>query len=202
MIQRRPKRATAGHQFLSGTSSLDEGEGESSDYDENGTSPGGSNGRKRSKLRSALPSSAREVLDNWLSSHWHDPYPTPDEKNDLAAACHITVDQVNHWFINARVRRWRPTMEKAATKAKTTGSGAFAALVKDCGNENPFSKFLGPIGGLEVPGVPSASNFQAGRQSHHHLHDHDQYQAAAAAAAAAESAQAAMHAAHRLERHV
>lgn len=42
-------------------------------------------------------------------------------------------------------------MEKAATKAKSTGSGAFAALVKDCGDANPFSKFLGPTDGL--PGV-------------------------------------------------
>lgn len=37
-------------------------------------------------------------------------------------------------------------MEKAASRAKTSGSNnAFAALVKDCGQENPFAKFLGPI---------------------------------------------------------
>jgi len=90
--------------------------------------------------------SARSHLDTWLSSHWHDPYPTPEEKLDLAEICSITVDQVNHWFINARVRRWRPTMEKAAQKSKNTGStNAFAALVKDCGDTNPFAKFLGPI---------------------------------------------------------
>ncbi len=44
-------------------------------------------------------------------------------------------------------------MEKAATKAKNSGStNAFAALVKDCGEQNPFSKFLGPI---DVQGAPS-----------------------------------------------
>jgi hypothetical protein len=37
-------------------------------------------------------------------------------------------------------------MEKAASRAKTSGTNnAFAALVKDCGDENPFAKFLGPI---------------------------------------------------------
>jgi len=37
-------------------------------------------------------------------------------------------------------------MERAASRAKTAGNNtAFAALVKDCGEENPFSKFLGPI---------------------------------------------------------
>lgn len=97
-------------------------------------------------------------MDQWLSSHWHDPYPTPDEKAELAYHCHITVDQVNHWFINARVRRWRPTMEKAASRAKSSGtSNAFAALVKDCGDENPFAKFLGEIN------VGRGSNLGGGR---------------------------------------
>ena len=64
----------------------------------------------------------------------------------LAKKCRITVNQVNHWFINARVRRWRPTMEKAASRALTTGSSnALAALVKDCDKQNPFSKFLGVL---------------------------------------------------------
>jgi len=46
---------------------------------------------------SFLPShqDARAHLDMWLSSHWHDPYPTPEEKQGLADKCYITVDQVS-----------------------------------------------------------------------------------------------------------
>jgi hypothetical protein len=36
--------------------------------------------------RTALPTSARSVLDQWLSSHWHDPYPSPAEKEEVGNA--------------------------------------------------------------------------------------------------------------------
>ena len=47
-----------------------------------GRGGGGGFGMRAGK-RTALPSSARVVLDQWLSSHWHDPYPTPSEKKEV-----------------------------------------------------------------------------------------------------------------------
>ena len=43
--------------------------------------------------RSALPAAARALLDRWLCSHWHDPYPTLVEKQEVCLFCHHTIIQ-------------------------------------------------------------------------------------------------------------
>ena len=88
----------------------------------------------------------RYVDKGWSESQYSCSHLSIENCAQLARKCNITVNQVNHWFINARVRRWRPTMEKAASKALSSGSSkALAALVKDCGEHNPFAKFLGEL---------------------------------------------------------
>lgn len=42
--------------------------------------------------------------------HFTNPYPKEDEKNRLAAATGLRASQVSNWFINARVRIWRPVV--------------------------------------------------------------------------------------------
>src|SRR5687768_5699544 len=68
---------------------------------------------------SAKRTSARMVkrtrsLRNWFARHQEHPYPTDDEKAQLATESGLTRIQVTNWFTNAR-RRQRQSM-RAVTK--------------------------------------------------------------------------------------
>lgn len=65
----------------------------------------------KAKKRGNLPKSAINVLKNWLYQHFLHPYPTEDEKRDISRQTNLTITQINNWFINARVRTWRPMLE-------------------------------------------------------------------------------------------
>ena len=47
---------------------------------------------------------AQHILDEWFYSHWNDPYPAVEEKQELASKTGMTVGQVNRWFGNKRYR--------------------------------------------------------------------------------------------------
>jgi len=65
----------------------------------------------RSKKRGNLPKNATNTLKNWLFQHFLHPYPSEDEKRELSGQTGLTITQINNWFINARVRTWRPLLE-------------------------------------------------------------------------------------------
>jgi len=56
------------------------------------------------RKRFFLTDKAREILSCWFENHLSDPYPSEEEKKELAASCGITVLQVNYWFGNKRNR--------------------------------------------------------------------------------------------------
>jgi hypothetical protein len=49
-----------------------------------------------------------QSLRDWLVAHFDSPYPEERDKERMAAASGMTRAQVGNWFINARVRIWRP----------------------------------------------------------------------------------------------
>ena len=49
-----------------------------------------------------------QPLRDWLLAHFDKPYPDDEDKVRLAEASGMTRAQVGNWFINARVRIWRP----------------------------------------------------------------------------------------------
>nr|GMD93763.1 BEL1-like homeodomain protein 11 [Ipomoea batatas] len=58
---------------------------------------------------------ARECCFNpsaWLFEHFLHPYPKDSEKVTLARQTGLTRSQVANWFINARVRLWKPMIEE------------------------------------------------------------------------------------------
>eukprot|EP00741_Cyanophora_paradoxa_P016567 tig00020927_g15997.t1 len=57
---------------------------------------------KKVGKRSNLPKSGVQILKQWLFDHFLHPYPTEEEKVQLAAQTNLGVQQVNNWFINAR----------------------------------------------------------------------------------------------------
>ncbi|KAL5220332.1 hypothetical protein ABZP36_025045 [Zizania latifolia] len=59
-----------------------------------------------------LPERAVSVLRAWLFEHFLHPYPTDGDKQMLAKQTGLTRNQVSNWFINARVRLWKPMVEE------------------------------------------------------------------------------------------
>nr|GMD25380.1 BEL1-like homeodomain protein 1 [Ipomoea batatas]GME10247.1 BEL1-like homeodomain protein 1 [Ipomoea batatas]GME12855.1 BEL1-like homeodomain protein 1 [Ipomoea batatas] len=59
-----------------------------------------------------LPERAVAILRAWLFDHFLHPYPTDTDKHMLASQTGLTRNQVSNWFINARVRVWKPMVEE------------------------------------------------------------------------------------------
>lgn len=59
-----------------------------------------------------LPERAVSVLRAWLFEHFLHPYPKDSDKHILAKQTGLTRSQVSNWFINARVRLWKPMVEE------------------------------------------------------------------------------------------
>ncbi|KAL2328404.1 hypothetical protein Fmac_021831 [Flemingia macrophylla] len=63
-----------------------------------------------------LPERAVSVLRAWLFEHFLHPYPKDSDKVMLAKQTGLTRSQVSNWFINARVRLWKPMVEEMYTE--------------------------------------------------------------------------------------
>ncbi|KAK8562976.1 hypothetical protein V6N12_011039 [Hibiscus sabdariffa] len=59
-----------------------------------------------------LPGNSVSILRAWLFEHFLNPYPKDSEKIMLARQTGLTRSQVSNWFINARVRLWKPMVEE------------------------------------------------------------------------------------------
>ncbi|CAH2076518.1 unnamed protein product [Thlaspi arvense] len=69
------------------------------------------------------------ILRAWLFEHFLHPYPSDADKHLLARQTGLSRNQVSNWFINARVRLWKPMVEEMyqsaadADTAVETGQG-------------------------------------------------------------------------------
>ncbi|XP_028756773.1 BEL1-like homeodomain protein 1 [Neltuma alba] len=59
-----------------------------------------------------LPERAVSILRAWLFEHFLHPYPKDSDKVMLAKQTGLSRSQVSNWFINARVRLWKPMVEE------------------------------------------------------------------------------------------
>lgn len=66
--------------------------------------------------RGVLPKHATNVMRSWLFQHIGHPYPTEDEKKQIAAQTNLTLLQVNNWFINARRRILQPMLDSSCSE--------------------------------------------------------------------------------------
>ncbi|GAB5586769.1 Homeobox protein tos8 [Umbelopsis nana] len=93
--------------------SLDEGNLSGSDSNHHHPMHSGKPGAANSSLRRRrgnLPKNVTAFLRNWLVQHKKHPYPTEDEKIELARRTSLTVNQISNWFINARRRILQPIL--------------------------------------------------------------------------------------------
>ncbi|KAK6927291.1 POX domain [Dillenia turbinata] len=59
-----------------------------------------------------LPERSVSVLRAWMFQNFLHPYPKDAEKHLLAIKSGLTRSQVSNWFINARVRLWKPLIDE------------------------------------------------------------------------------------------
>ncbi|KAL2252321.1 UNVERIFIED_CONTAM: BEL1-like homeodomain protein 2 [Sesamum indicum] len=59
-----------------------------------------------------LPERSVNILRAWLFEHFLNPYPSDADKLLLARQTGLSRNQVSNWFINARVRLWKPMVEE------------------------------------------------------------------------------------------
>ncbi|KAK1274227.1 hypothetical protein QJS04_geneDACA017353 [Acorus gramineus] len=59
-----------------------------------------------------LPERSVSILRAWLFEHFLHPYPSDVDKHLLARQTGLSKSQVSNWFINARVRLWKPMVEE------------------------------------------------------------------------------------------
>ncbi|KAK2818010.1 hypothetical protein Q7C36_021943 [Tachysurus vachellii] len=70
-----------------------------------------------SRTHSILPKHATSVMRSWLFQHIGHPYPTEEEKKQIALQTNLTLLQVNNWFINARRRILQPMLDASSSEA-------------------------------------------------------------------------------------
>ncbi|XP_076457469.1 homeobox protein PKNOX2-like [Babylonia areolata] len=80
-------------------------------------------GKKRNAKRGVLPKHATQIMKSWLFQHLVHPYPTEDEKRQIASQTNLTLLQVNNWFINARRRILQPMLDSGGGGAGGGGGG-------------------------------------------------------------------------------
>ncbi|KAL5209395.1 hypothetical protein ABZP36_005018 [Zizania latifolia] len=133
-----------------------------------------------------LPESAVSVLRAWLFEHFLHPYPKDSEKLMLARQTGLSRGQVSNWFINARVRLWKPMIEEmykeefgaemdSNSSSENAGKGKDEAISSEDRDEfqspssaagkhgvsqpNPFKSEA--MGGMDAGGV-GLSNYLSG----------------------------------------
>ncbi|RWW24299.1 hypothetical protein GW17_00011428 [Ensete ventricosum] len=83
-------------------------------------------GQQSWRPQRGLPEKSVSVLRAWLFENFLHPYPKDNEKHSLAIKSGLTKGQVSNWFINARVRIWKPMIEEmcAELNKKRADGGA------------------------------------------------------------------------------
>ncbi|KAI1816752.1 hypothetical protein GGS20DRAFT_536065 [Poronia punctata] len=109
-------------------------------YYVNGFGTGADQDDKPRRRRGNLPKEATQALHGWFRAHIKHPYPTEEQKKDLARLTNLNLNQISNWFINAR-RRQLPNMikdartEKAATQSQG-GDGRPRSPTERAGYDN------------------------------------------------------------------
>ncbi|XP_059296649.1 BEL1-like homeodomain protein 9 [Lycium ferocissimum] len=104
-----------------------------------------------------LPERAVTVLRAWLFDHFLHPYPTDSDKVTLAKQTGLSRNQVSNWFINARVRLWKPMVEEIHMLETRQAHKSASQRQGQNNNNNPIEHF--PTSNNSLPST-SAQQFQ------------------------------------------
>ncbi|XP_068340055.1 BEL1-like homeodomain protein 1 [Pyrus communis] len=117
-----------------------------------------------------LPERSVSVLRAWLFEHFLHPYPKDSDKHMLAKQTGLTRSQVSNWFINARVRLWKPMVEEMYMEEvkEQEQNGSSEKMSKS--NEDSASKSTAPQDAENQ--TTSTFNFKQENSVNHNLAAH------------------------------
>ncbi|XP_074583988.1 BEL1-like homeodomain protein 9 [Curcuma longa] len=122
-----------------------------------------------------LPERAVSVLRSWLFEHFLHPYPTDVDKQNLAKQTGLTRNQVSNWFINARVRLWKPMVEDIYSLEMRQKNKMSA--VTEGQPQPPSSCMTNPVDAQSLGGQDNRCSSSRGIQDNnlapmpHHIHE-------------------------------
>ncbi|KAM9454197.1 homeobox protein Meis1a isoform 1-T2 [Clarias gariepinus] len=93
--------------------------------------------RRNNKKRGIFPKVATNIMRAWLFQHLTHPYPSEEQKKQLAQDTGLTILQVNNWFINARRRIVQPMIDQSN---------------RAVGHSGPYTPDSQPMGGYMLDG--------------------------------------------------
>ncbi|KAA0708858.1 Homeobox protein [Triplophysa tibetana] len=108
-----PGPSSGGHASQSGDNSSELGDGLDNSLASPGTGDEDDQDKKRQKKRGIFPKVATNIMRAWLFQHLTHPYPSEEQKKQLAQDTGLTILQVNNWFINARRRIVQPMIDQS-----------------------------------------------------------------------------------------
>ncbi|KAK4377517.1 hypothetical protein RND71_003813 [Anisodus tanguticus] len=104
-----------------------------------------------------LPERAVTILRAWLFDHFLHPYPTDSDKVMLAKQTGLSRNQVSNWFINARVRLWKPMVEEIHMLETRQAHKSASQSQGQNNNNNPIENFPTNNNSLPSDQNPSTS---------------------------------------------
>ncbi|CAD6202252.1 unnamed protein product [Miscanthus lutarioriparius] len=117
-----------------------------------------------------LPESAVSVLRAWLFEHFLHPYPKDSEKLMLARQTGLSRGQVSNWFINARVRLWKPMIEEMYKEEFGAEMDSHSSSENAQGNKGKADEAISSEDHEEFQSPSSAANAKHGAAAAgHHL---------------------------------
>uniref|UniRef100_A0A8C1X8U6 Meis homeobox 2a n=1 Tax=Cyprinus carpio TaxID=7962 RepID=A0A8C1X8U6_CYPCA len=116
-----PGPSSGGHASQSGDNCSELGDGLDNSLASPGTGDEDDQDKKRQKKRGIFPKVATNIMRAWLFQHLTHPYPSEEQKKQLAQDTGLTILQVNNWFINARRRIVQPMIDQS-NRAVSQGS--------------------------------------------------------------------------------
>ncbi|XP_050404557.1 homeobox protein Meis1 isoform X1 [Patella vulgata] len=140
------------------------GSGEGSEDEENGDRT------KRSKKRGIFPKVATNIMRAWLFQHLSHPYPSEEQKKQLAQDTGLTILQVNNWFINARRRIVQPMIDQS----NRAGPGSHAPYSPDGSGMGYMDNSHMQMGAHRLGGIHSADMYDPMKAGYSHLTDSSQ----------------------------
>ncbi|XP_016315426.1 homeobox protein Meis2-like isoform X2 [Sinocyclocheilus anshuiensis] len=147
-----PGPSSGGHASQSGDNSSELGDGLDNSLASPGTGDEDDQDKKRQKKRGIFPKVATNIMRAWLFQHLTHPYPSEEQKKQLAQDTGLTILQVNNWFINARRRIVQPMIDQS-NRAVSQGSAyspdgqPMGGFVLD-GQQHMGLRPGGPMGGM------------------------------------------------------
>ncbi|KQK13359.1 BEL1-like homeodomain protein 4 [Brachypodium distachyon] len=119
-----------------------------------------------------LPERSVSILRSWLFEHFLHPYPSDADKHLLARQTGLSRNQVSNWFINARVRLWKPMIEEMYQQETKELEGSSAP---ESGNNDPSG--AGAADEMHSPTTqPQGMLMQHGAGSRYGQHQQQEHQ--------------------------